>query len=101
MTGPENRASSSMNGATNNAIPSARCRARRFGDSSLRTRAKYEMTNVMPIRATASAAAWESPQRWSTGVTCALIVLAPKAADRKPATVTPICTAARNREGCR
>jgi len=52
------------------------------------------MTAVTPTTATVSATAWLiGNQRCSTGTSASAIVVPPKAADKNPAKVTPICTA--------
>ena len=84
-----------MAGATTRASDSARCSASRLGTSSPKTSERYEMSTVIPTRATVFAAPSDSPQPSRTGARSSASVAAPKAADRKPAKVTPICSAAR------
>jgi hypothetical protein len=58
------------------------------------------MTAVTPTTATVSATTWLiGNQLCSTGTSASAIVVPPKAADKNPAKVTPICTADKNRFG--
>src|SRR5450631_1114525 len=57
------------------------------------------MTSVIVISAVASDMPVGTPQRTRTGANLPDRVAAPKAADRNPASVTPICSAARKRLG--
>ena len=56
---------------------------------------------MVPTKAVIDAAAAGSPHDTRAGETAGAIVEAPYAAEKKPATVTPICTAERNRFGLR
>src|SRR5437899_312013 len=57
------------------------------------------MATVIEIRATVVERPCGSPHDSSTGANSSASVAAPNAADRKPAKVTPICSAARKRFG--
>jgi hypothetical protein len=59
------------------------------------------MARVSAIVATVEAACSESPIETKSGATDGAIEEAPYAAEAKPATVTPICTAERNVFGFR
>src|SRR5215207_9947892 len=57
------------------------------------------MRMVTPMKATVSATPSGTPQASSRSATGPASVAAPKAAEKKPASVTPTCTAARKRFG--
>ena len=86
-------------GASASANPSARCIARRFALSSPMTIEKYEITTVITTSARGCATDAGIPHPIKTGESPSARVAPPKAADRKPDRVTPICTADRNRLG--
>ncbi len=101
MIGRDSEAIRSRKGATYRDRPSARCRASRLGASSPRTSDAYEMASVTSTSARTGATASGTRQPVSTGTSCAASRSAPNAADSMVATVTPICTADRNRLGSR
>ena len=86
-------------GASAIAKVSALCMASRLAVSSPITMEKYEMITVIVTRDTGPATDSGRPQPISTAEVGSSSVAPPKAADRNPDMVTPICTADRNRFG--
>ena len=70
-----------------------------MGTSSPSTRERYDTTSVVTTSETVAGAG--APRFSKTGAKDGASVEAPKAAEKNPATVTPICTADRNRLGSR
>ena len=99
MTGVITVANVPSGGAKTLATPTERCSASRLGTSSPRTSDRYDTTRVVTTSDTVSGAGTPRPSK--TGAKDGASVEAPKAAEKKPATVTPICTAERNRLGSR
>jgi len=81
------------------ATASVRCSASRFGASSPSTSDTYEMRIVIPMNASVCASRSGIPQRTNWSPSGSASVAAPNAAEKNPASVTPTCTAARNRLG--
>ena len=78
---------------------SLRCRPSRFGASSPSTSEKNAMTSVTPTSAITPAAPSDMPRVTRYAATRSDTVAAPSAEESRVATVTPICTEARNRFG--
>src|SRR6478735_5458192 len=99
MTGVITVANLPSGGAKSFATPTERCSASRLGTSSPSTSDRYDTTRVVTTSDTVSGAGVPRPSK--TGAKDGASVEAPKAAEKNPATVTPICTAERNRLGSR
>ena len=95
-TGVNSLASTESGRAPASAMDSLRCRPSRLGVSSPSTSEQNEMINVTPTSATGSATVGSIPISTSHAPTFSETVAAPNADDNIVATVTPICTAARN-----
>ena len=90
-----------MAGTTARAICSLRCMAIRFGTSSEMTIEQYEMISVNAMVVRGAATLCGTPQSSMTGTIYGAIEDSPNDADRKPHSVTPICTVDRNVFGSR
>ena len=101
MIGLQTLANTWMAGTTARAICSLRCMAMRFGTSSEMTIEQYEMISVSAMVVSGAATERGTPQLSTTGTTYGAIDDSPNDADRKPDSVTPICTVDRKVFGSR
>lgn len=101
MIGLHTLANTWMAGTTARAICSLRCMAIRFGTSSEMTIEQYEMISVNAMVVRGAATLCGTPQSSMTGTIYGAIEDSPNDADRKPHSVTPICTVDRNVFGSR
>ena len=101
MIGLQTFANTWMAGTTARAICSLRCMAMRFGTSSEMTIEQYEMISVSTMVVRGAATLFGTPQPSTTGTIYGAIEDSPNDADRKPDSVTPICTVDRNVFGSR
>ena len=101
MIGLHTLANTWMASTTARAICSLRCMAIRFGTSSEMTIEQYEMISVNAMVVRGAATLCGTPQSSMTGTIYGAIEDSPNDADRKPHSVTPICTVDRNVFGSR
>ena len=101
MIGRHTFANALIAGTTARAICSLRCMAMRFGTISEITIEQYEMTSVSTMVVSGAATLLGTPQPSTTGTMNGEIDDSPKEAERKPESVTPICTVDRNVFGSR
>ena len=101
MIGLQTLANTSIAGTTARAICSVRCMAMRFGTISEMTIEQYEMISVSTMVVSGAAMFAGTPQLFTTGTMNGEIDDSPNDADRKPESVTPICTVDRNLLGSR
>lgn len=101
MIGRHTFANALIAGTTARAICSLRCMAMRFGTISEITIEQYEMTSVSTMVVSGAATLFGTPQPSTTGTMNGEIDDSPKEAERKPESVTPICTVDRNVFGSR
>ena len=101
MIGLQILANAEIAGTTARAICSLRCMAMRFGTISEITIEQYEMISVSTMVVSGAATLLGTPQPSTTGTMNGEIEDSPNDAERKPESVTPICTVERKVFGSR
>ena len=99
MTGRESLAIAFSGAATRSANPSARCSASRFGRELADDQRQVADRDGDQDQRQGAGEPLVTPRPSSQSARGSDSVLAPKAAEKKPAKVTPTCTAARKRLG--